>query len=92
MFDILSNSLEAFTDLSYDKLAETHGQWPIVGRSDLYYGGTTYENTQGWAYNSSRPLRLVEQYAYPRSGKKRLFVQKKMNVWLFLLPNCTITV
>jgi NADH-quinone oxidoreductase subunit G len=24
-----------------------HGQWPIVGRGDLYYGGTTYENTQG---------------------------------------------
>ncbi len=47
VFDILSNSLEAFTDLSYDKLAETHGQWPIVGRGDLYYGGTTYENTQG---------------------------------------------
>ena len=22
-------------------------QWPIVGRGDLYYGGTTYENTQG---------------------------------------------
>jgi NADH-quinone oxidoreductase subunit G len=24
-----------------------HGQYPIVGRGDLYYGGTTYENTQG---------------------------------------------
>ena len=22
-------------------------QWPIVGRGDLYYGGTTYENKQG---------------------------------------------
>jgi len=22
-------------------------QWPIVGRGDLYYGGTTYENAQG---------------------------------------------
>ena len=22
-------------------------QWPIVGRSDLYYGGTTYENSAG---------------------------------------------
>ncbi|MCE9645575.1 MAG: NADH-quinone oxidoreductase subunit NuoG [Chloroflexi bacterium] len=47
VFDILANSLEAFTDLSYEKLAEVHGQWPIVGRGDLYYGGTTYENTQG---------------------------------------------
>jgi len=47
VFDILANSLEAFTDLSYEKLAEVHSQWPIVGRGDLYYGGTTYENTQG---------------------------------------------
>jgi len=47
VFDILANSLDAFTDLSYEKLAEVHGQYPIVGRSDLYYGGTTYENTQG---------------------------------------------
>ncbi|HNJ14293.1 MAG TPA: NADH-quinone oxidoreductase subunit NuoG, partial [Anaerolineales bacterium] len=47
VFDILSHSVESFADLSYAKLAETHGQWPIVGRGDLYYGGTTYENTQG---------------------------------------------
>ena len=47
VFDILASSLDAFTDLSYEKLAEVHGQWPIVGRGDLYYGGTTYENTQG---------------------------------------------
>jgi NADH-quinone oxidoreductase subunit G len=47
VFDILANSLDAFTDLSYEKLAEVHGQYPIVGRGDLYYGGATYENTEG---------------------------------------------
>jgi NADH-quinone oxidoreductase subunit G len=47
VFDILAHSLDAFTDLNYEKLTEVHGQWPIVGRGDLYYGGTTYENTQG---------------------------------------------
>ena len=47
VFDILASSLDAFTDLSYEKLAEVHGQYPIVGRGDLYYGGTTYENTLG---------------------------------------------
>src|SRR6266508_4239077 len=47
LFDILASSIEAFTNLNYVKLAEVHGQWPIVGRGDLYYGGTTYENTQG---------------------------------------------
>ena len=33
--------------LTYPELAEASEQWPIVGRSDLYYGGTTYENKQG---------------------------------------------
>ncbi|MBC7877994.1 MAG: NADH-quinone oxidoreductase subunit NuoG [Anaerolineales bacterium] len=47
VFDILANSLDAFTDLSYEKLAEVHDQWPIVGRGDMYYGGTTYENMKG---------------------------------------------
>lgn len=47
VFDILANSIEGMADLSYARLAEVHGQWPIVGRGDLYYGGTTYENTQG---------------------------------------------
>jgi NADH-quinone oxidoreductase subunit G len=47
VFDILVNSVESFNELTYEKLAEVHGQWPIVGRGDLYYGGTTYENTLG---------------------------------------------
>jgi NADH-quinone oxidoreductase subunit G len=37
----------AFAGLSYQKLAEVTEQWPIVGRGDMYYGGTTYENKQG---------------------------------------------
>ncbi len=36
-----------YDGLSYFKLAEVRAQWPIVGRGDLYYGGTTYENRQG---------------------------------------------
>ena len=36
-----------FSGVSYLKLAEVTEQWPIVGRRDLYYGGTTYENKQG---------------------------------------------
>ena len=37
----------AFEGLTYQKLTEVHEQWPIIGRSDLYYGGTSYENSQG---------------------------------------------
>ena len=47
VLDKLAASVKAFGGLSFRKLAEVSGQWPIVGRGDLYYGGTTYENKQG---------------------------------------------
>jgi NADH-quinone oxidoreductase subunit G len=47
VFSQIAAQVSDFAGLSYRKLAETHEQWPIVGRGDLYYGGTTYENTQG---------------------------------------------
>jgi NADH-quinone oxidoreductase subunit G len=47
VMDNLAASIKAFSGISYLKLAEVADQWPIVGRSDLYYGGTTYENNQG---------------------------------------------
>jgi len=47
VFEKLAASVKDFDGLSYAKLAEVSEQWPIVGRGDLYYGGTTYENTQG---------------------------------------------
>ena len=46
-FARLASETPAFTGLSYARLAEVVEQWPIVGRGDLYYGGTTYENSQG---------------------------------------------
>jgi NADH-quinone oxidoreductase subunit G len=47
VFEKLAASVKDFASLSYAKLAEVSEQWPIIGRGDLYYGGTTYENTQG---------------------------------------------
>lgn len=46
-FKQLTTANEAYKDLDYGKLAEIHEQWPIVGRADVYYGGTTYDNKQG---------------------------------------------
>jgi NADH-quinone oxidoreductase subunit G len=43
----ITASVKAFAGLSYGRLAEVAEQYPIIGRGDLYYGGTTYENTQG---------------------------------------------
>jgi NADH-quinone oxidoreductase subunit G len=46
-FARLAQEHAAFAGLTYARLAEVVEQWPIVGRGDLYYGGTTYENSQG---------------------------------------------
>jgi NADH-quinone oxidoreductase subunit G len=43
----LAAMVSAFSGISYGKLAETTEQWPIISRSDLYYGGTSYQNSQG---------------------------------------------
>jgi NADH-quinone oxidoreductase subunit G len=43
----LAETHKAYAGLTYQKLAEVTEQWPIIGRDDVYYGGTTYDNSQG---------------------------------------------
>lgn len=43
----LASKVPDYAKVSFTELAKTSEQWPIVGRGDLYYGGTTYENKQG---------------------------------------------
>jgi NADH-quinone oxidoreductase subunit G len=43
----IAEQVPAYADLTYQELAKVTEQYPIVGRSDLYYGGTTYDNHQG---------------------------------------------
>lgn len=47
IFDRLAAAVPAYRAVNYQALAEVVEQWPDVGRSDMYYGGTTYENHQG---------------------------------------------
>jgi NADH-quinone oxidoreductase subunit G len=47
IFTRVASALPAYAGLSYQKLAEVTPQLPIVGRSDMYYGGTSYDNQQG---------------------------------------------
>ncbi len=47
VMDRIAIDLPDYRGLSYTKLSQVSEQWPIVGRGDLYYGGTTYENSQG---------------------------------------------
>ncbi len=43
----IAAEIPAFHGITYPALAVAPEQWPIIGRADLYYGGTTYENKQG---------------------------------------------
>jgi NADH-quinone oxidoreductase subunit G len=70
VFDILSESVKSFEGLNYAKLAEVKEQWPIVGRSDLYYGGTTYENTKGMGAHLSAAATRGEKLSIPRVQKE----------------------
>ena len=47
VFQRIAAELPAYAGLSYPALAQVKEQWPIIGRGDLYYGGTQYENRQG---------------------------------------------
>ena len=47
IFDDLSAHVPAYAGLSYDGLSQAEAQWPPMGRDDLYYGGTVYDNTGG---------------------------------------------
>lgn len=46
----IASQVPDYHEITYAKLAEVKEQWPIVGRMDLYYGGTTYENSQGLGF------------------------------------------
>ncbi|MEW5938697.1 MAG: NADH-quinone oxidoreductase subunit NuoG [Chloroflexota bacterium] len=65
VFDFIASTLPAFDGLDYDRLAEVAEQWPIVGRGDMYYGGTTYENTQGLGAHLSSAASRGETYKLP---------------------------
>lgn len=47
VFAQLVETNEAYKGLTMARLAEVTEQWPIIGRADVYYGGTTYDNKSG---------------------------------------------
>lgn len=46
----LTALIEEYSEVSYKKISSVAEQWPPVGGPDLYYGGTSYENSQGLGY------------------------------------------
>ena len=47
VFTRLAARVPSFSGLTFRRLAQVEEQWPLIGRSDLYYGGTAYDNHQG---------------------------------------------
>jgi hypothetical protein len=68
---------KAFAGLSYAQLAEVEEQWPIVSRSDLYYGGTSYENKQGLG------VHLAGSDAAVAEARGLPCAPKRTNCWLY---------
>ncbi len=66
IFEILADSVKSFEGLSYTRLAEVKPQWPIVGRGDMYYGGTTYENKMGLGAHLTSAAGRGETVSIPR--------------------------
>ncbi|OGN92978.1 MAG: NADH dehydrogenase (quinone) subunit G [Chloroflexi bacterium RBG_13_50_21] len=58
IFNHLVAKVPAFKDLSYRLLAQVTEQWPIVGRGEIYYGGTLYANAQGLGVQLSHPSQM----------------------------------
>jgi NADH-quinone oxidoreductase subunit G len=67
IFNRLAAKVPAFNGINYRLLAQVSEQWPIIGRSDLYYGGTSYANAQGLgvqlAFPSQKPSLAWPQVA-----------------------------
>jgi NADH-quinone oxidoreductase subunit G len=60
VFQQMASALPQYDGLTYPKLAETTEQWPIIGREDVYYGGTSYANKQG--LGAQLPLLTAEGF------------------------------
>jgi NADH-quinone oxidoreductase subunit G len=78
VMDRLAASVKAFSGISYLQLAETVEQWPLVGRGDLYYGGTTYENKQGMGVH----LDLTPGPSPKGGGERGKGLRPDENQWL----------
>jgi NADH-quinone oxidoreductase subunit G len=58
IFNRLAAKIPTFAGINYRLLAQVTEQWPIVGRGDLYYGGTLYANAQGLGVQLSLPSQM----------------------------------
>jgi NADH-quinone oxidoreductase subunit G len=61
----IATEVPGYSGATYQKLAEVWEQEPLVGREDLYYGGTSYENTRGLGVKLAPVIQDGEDLAIP---------------------------
>ena len=47
IFEAIAAEVPAYAGVSYAAISQSEAQWPPMGREDLYYGGTVYDNAGG---------------------------------------------
>jgi NADH-quinone oxidoreductase subunit G len=86
VFDLLVETVKSFEGLDYAKLAEVWEQFPIVGRGDMYYGGTTYANKHGLGVHLSAAATRGEKVSIPRVHAVREAVPHPKEKELLAVP------
>jgi NADH-quinone oxidoreductase subunit G len=61
MRELIANA-PRYAGLTYARLAQTEPQWPPVGNSDLYFGGTACQNHGGLGAQLPAECEAMEQY------------------------------
>jgi NADH-quinone oxidoreductase subunit G len=80
VFDFLATDVKSFEGLNYTKLAEVTEQWPIIGRGDVNYGGTSYENKHGLGAQLTSAAGRGETYKLPAAKKAKSLRPKEGEV------------
>ena len=79
VFDLLAIAIPSYAGLDYAKISEVRPQWPIVGRSDMFYGGTTYENKSGMGAQLSAAASRGETVSLPQVDQEAAVRSPKEN-------------
>jgi NADH-quinone oxidoreductase subunit G len=94
VFSQMAKKIPVFQEVNYQKLAEVEQQYPIVGRDDLYYGGTGYANKQGLGVqlpltnNQTKPdYPIIPDTKLPKLGLMAFPITRLYDQGTTLLPS-----
>lgn len=71
VFDYLVMDIKAFEGLNYAHLAEVTEQWPPIGRKEINYGGTCYDNNHGLGAQLTSAAARGETFKLPAAKKTK---------------------